>query len=105
MILSGMVASGGYEVVGEATTGRDAVRRFVELRPHIVIMDLILPGLNGIEATREIRRVDPSARILICSAVAQDALVADVMAAGARAFIEKPPCPAHLLRTLAQLDS
>jgi two-component system chemotaxis response regulator CheY len=98
-----MVARGGYEVVGDASTGEEAVRNFALLRPDIVIMDLVMPGMNGIEATRRIRALDPAARIIICSAITQEPLVAEVLAAGAGAFLEKPPTRSMLLETLATM--
>jgi two-component system chemotaxis response regulator CheY len=103
MLLAGMVARGGHEVVGEASTGEEAVRHFALLRPDIVIMDLVMPGMNGIEATRRIRALDPTARIIICSAITQEPLVAEVLAAGAGAFLEKPPTRSALLETLATM--
>ena len=105
MIFAGMIQDEGYEVIGEATSGDEAVREFALLRPRIVIMDLVLPGINGIEATRRIRRLDRAARILICSANAQECLVDEVLAAGASAFLEKPPVKGRLLQTLATLHS
>ena len=97
-ILSG---TGGYEVVGEASNGREAVERFVELEPDLVTMDIVMPELDGIEATREILDRDPSATIIMCSALGQEALVIESIAAGARDFIVKPFTPEKVLRKLA----
>jgi len=103
MVIAGMLLNEGYEVIGEATSGEEAVREFALLRPRIIILDLILPGMNGIAATRRIRELDQSVRILVVSAVTQDAMVDDVMAAGANAFLEKPPVRERLLKTLFKL--
>jgi two-component system chemotaxis response regulator CheY len=95
-----ILSQGGYDVVGEAETGVDAVRRFGELRPDIVTMEVILPDLGGIEAVRQIMRLDPEARIVMCSAMAQQDLVAEAFEAGARDFVVKPFQPSRLLEAV-----
>ena len=67
----------GYEVVGEATTGAEAVDRYKELRPDFVTLDVVMPNIGGIDAVREIVNFDPDARILMCSALGQQALMAE----------------------------
>lgn len=82
--------SGKYDIVGEATNGQEAVDRFKELLPDIVTMDIVMPIKDGIEATREILQHDPKARVVMCSAVGQEPLVIESIAAGAKDFIVKP---------------
>ena len=86
-ILSG---SGEFEIAGEASNGREAVEKYAELQPDLVTMDIVMPELDGIEATREILSRNPSATIIMCSALGQEALVIESIAAGARDFIVKP---------------
>jgi two-component system, chemotaxis family, chemotaxis protein CheY len=105
MLIGGIVARDGYDVIGDACTGDEAVNTFDRLRPDIVIMDLVMPGLNGIEATRRIRELDPDAHIIICSAVNQRPIVDEVLAAGAFAYLEKPPPRSLLLETLASASA
>ena len=90
MIAQILEKSGDFEVVGYATTGAEALQRYQELGPHLVTMDIIMPGMDGIEATRAIIQHDPDAVIVMCSALGQEALVIESLAAGARDFIVKP---------------
>ena len=80
----------GYEVAGEAANGNEAVLKYQELRPDVTTMDITMPEMDGITAVREIRKVDPNARIIMCSAMGQQAMVLDAIQAGARDFIVKP---------------
>ena len=102
-MLRGIVASGGYEVIGEAGDGRAAVEMYATLRPDLVIMDMVMPEMSGVDAVREIRALDPSARIVMCSAMGQQALVTDALAAGARGFITKPFTASRVLEALVDL--
>ena len=80
----------GFEVVGEASTGVEAVQRFQELNPDLTTMDIVMPYKNGIEATREIVAAHPQALVLMCSALGQEALVLEALEAGAADFVVKP---------------
>jgi two-component system chemotaxis response regulator CheY len=87
----------GFDVLGEARTGAQAVAMFKELKPDLVTMDIVMPDMSGIDAVREICSVDPDARILVCSAIAQQPVVAEAMRAGAREFVAKPFRPSNVL--------
>ena len=80
----------GFEVVGEAANGLEAVEKFRELRPDLTTMDIVMPFKSGIEATREIIKGDPRAVIVMCSALGQESLVMEAIEAGASDFIVKP---------------
>lgn len=98
MIAQILEQSDDFEVVGYATTGAEALERYRELEPHLVTMDIIMPEMDGIEATRAIIQQDPDAVIVMCSALGQEALVIESLAAGARDFIVKPFTPEKVLR-------
>ena len=97
--------TGRFQVVGEAANGREAVRKYSELKPGLVTMDIVMPELDGIEATREILRTDPKATIVMCSALGQEALVIESIAAGARDFIVKPFTPEKVIRVVDSVTS
>ncbi len=90
MIAQILQKSGDFEVVGYATTGAEALERYRKLEPHLVTMDIIMPEMDGIEATRAIMQHDSDAVIVMCSALGQESLVIESLAAGARDFIVKP---------------
>jgi two-component system chemotaxis response regulator CheY len=95
-----ILEQGGFEIVGEAETGREAVEKYQILRPDLVTMDIVMRELGGLDAVRAIKEFDPKARILVCSAMAQQRLVAEVLAAGATSFVVKPFQPSHLLEAV-----
>lgn len=79
-----------YEVAGEAENGKEAIKRYQELQPDVVMMDLTMPEMNGIEAIKEILNIDPSAVILVCSASNQQDMIQDALTAGAKGYLTKP---------------
>lgn len=79
----------GYEVV-EAGNGKEAVDRYGAERPAVVLMDITMPEMDGIEALKRIRAADPNARVIMCSAMGQQAMVIDAIQAGAKDFVVKP---------------
>src|SRR5580700_1011511 len=80
----------GYRVVGEARNGLEAVSRYAALKPALVTMDIVMPEMTGIEAVKRIIAESPGARIIMCSAMGQQPLVAEAIQAGARDFVIKP---------------
>jgi len=99
MLIREILSAEGY-VVHEAVNGRDAVEKFVEVRPDLVTMDLTMPQMDGITALSRIRELDPSARVVIVTAQsAADAVIA-TFDAGALDFITKPFQPAKLVETV-----
>ena len=90
MMLKDILTKGGHEVIGEAENGLKAVDRYKELSPELVLMDITMPEMDGIGAVRQIRAIDPNAKIIMCSAMGQQAMVLESIQAGARDFIVKP---------------
>jgi two-component system chemotaxis response regulator CheY len=93
----------GFEVVAEAGDGVEAVEMFKEHQPDIVTMDIVMPKKSGIEAVKNIVTLDPGARIVMCSALGQEALVMEALKAGAKDFIVKPFKPDVVVATLRKI--
>jgi len=90
MMIKEILTKNGYNVIGEAQDGAQAVEKYKELRPDLVTMDITMPEMDGIHALKEIRAFDPNARVIMCSAMGQQAMVIDAIQAGAKDFIVKP---------------
>jgi two-component system chemotaxis response regulator CheY len=90
MMIRDILVKNGFEVVGEASNGVEAVVRYKELTPDLVTMDITMPEMDGIAAVKQIRALDPNARVIMCSAMGQQAMVMDAIQAGASDFIVKP---------------
>ena len=90
MMIKDILTKNGFEVVGEAADGLQAVEKYNELRPDLVTMDITMPEMDGIAALKEIKKTSPNATIIMCSAMGQQAMVIDAIQAGAKDFIVKP---------------
>jgi two-component system chemotaxis response regulator CheY len=102
MLQKEVLTEGGYQIVGEAADGREAVQKYRDLAPDAVILDITMPGMNGLAALQEILALDPGARVLICSAVGQQSVIVEAIQAGARDFVVKPFKPQRLAAALAR---
>jgi two-component system, chemotaxis family, chemotaxis protein CheY len=89
-LLRQLLTSNGHEVVAEAANGEEAVRKYQEVQPELVTMDITMPDMDGIEGVRRILQMDPQARVIMCSAMGQQAMVVEAIKAGAKDFIVKP---------------
>jgi two-component system chemotaxis response regulator CheY len=90
MMIKEILTKNGFVVVGEASDGVQAVDKYKELKPDLVTMDITMPEMDGIQALKEIRKLDNAAKVIMCSAMGQQAMVIDAIQAGARDFIVKP---------------
>ncbi len=90
MMLKDILVKNGYDVIGEAKTGKEAIELYQKLKPDLTTMDITMPEMNGIEAVKAIMKLDAGARIIMCSAMGQQAMVIDAIQAGAKDFIVKP---------------
>ena len=102
-MIADILSSAGYEVVGEAETGAQAVQKYRQLKPDLVTMDIVMPDMGGIDAVREICKDDPDAKILMCSAMGQQALVVEAIQAGAKDFVVKPFQPSRVLEAVQRV--
>jgi two-component system chemotaxis response regulator CheY len=101
-MLSDALSSGGHEVVGEASNGNEAVLRFQELRPELTTLDITMPEKDGLQALREILSFDPTARVVMCSALGQESKVLESIKAGAKDFVVKPFQPQRVLEAVGK---
>lgn len=90
MMLKDILTKNGYEVVGEAENGAKAVEKYKEVTPDLVTMDITMPEMDGISALKNIRSIDSNAKVVMCSAMGQQAMVIEAIQAGAKDFIVKP---------------
>jgi len=102
MMLKDILVKNGYEVVGEVSNGAEAVATYKEMKPDIVTMDITMPEMDGITAVKEIKKIDPKAKIVMVSAMGQQALVIEAIKAGALDFIVKPFQPDRVLDALSK---
>ena len=90
LVLRRILTQAGHTIMGEAKDGEEAVRMYADLRPDCMTLDIVMPKMNGIEAVKEIMSFDPTAKIIMVTALGQEAFVLDAIKSGAREFIIKP---------------
>ena len=90
MMIKDILTMFGYNVVGESENGKVAVDKYTELKPDLVLMDITMPEMDGIESLKAIRAKDPNACVIMCSAMGQQAMVIEAIQSGAKDFIVKP---------------
>ncbi len=99
-VLRDILEKSGFRVVAEASNGEEAIRHYQEKRPDAVLMDITMPGMDGLTALKRIREIDPGARVIICSALGQQKLIMQAIQLGARDFIVKPFQPQRVVAAL-----
>jgi two-component system chemotaxis response regulator CheY len=99
-LLTDALTNGGHEVVGEAGNGVEAVARWQELRPELTTLDITMPEKDGLSALAEIMAIDPSAKIIMCSALGQEGKVLEAVKLGAKDFVVKPFQPPRVLEAV-----
>ncbi|AKO93830.1 two-component system response regulator [Priestia filamentosa] len=90
MMIKDILTKNDYEVVAEAADGLQAIEQYKEHKPDLVTMDITMPEMDGIHSLKEIKKVNPTAKVIMCSAMGQQAMVIDAIQAGAKDFIVKP---------------
>lgn len=103
MSIKNMLVRNGYEVIGEAENGKEAVRKYKELKPDVVTLDITMPEMDGLEALRQIKSYDPKANVIIVSAMGQQAMILEAISGGAKSFLVKPFNENHVIKTLRAL--
>jgi two-component system chemotaxis response regulator CheY len=99
-LLTDALTSGGHEVVGEAGNGNEAVAQWQELRPELTTLDITMPEKDGLQALSEIMAIDPSAKVIMCSALGQEGKVLEAVRLGAKDFVVKPFQPPRVLEAV-----
>ena len=99
-LLTDALTSGGHEIVGEAGNGAEAVEQWQALKPDLTTLDITMPEKDGLQALSEIMSLDPSAKVIMCSALGQEAKVLEAVKLGAKDFVVKPFQPPRVLEAV-----
>lgn len=102
-MIKNILTKNGFDVVDEAENGAEAIEKYKKIRPGLIIMDIIMPEIDGIQATREIKKLNPDAKIIMCSAVGQRGMMDEAIQAGAEDFIVKPFEAARLIEAVKKM--
>lgn len=103
LMLKTLLQNNQYEVVAEAANGKEAVEMYAAHKPDLVTMDITMPDMDGITAVKEIIKIDPNAKIIMCSAMGQVDKVKAAVLSGAKSFLVKPLQPERVLATVKQV--
>ena len=102
-VIKDTLSKGGYTDLHEAEDSAMAVEKYNELKPNLVLMDITMPNMDGLEALKAIRAADPNANVVMCSAMGQETMVIDAIRSGAKDFIVKPFKPERVLKTVTSI--
>ena len=102
-VIKDTLSKAGYTEIFEAEDGAMAVEKYNELKPDLVLMDITMPNMDGLEALKAIRGSDPNANVVMCSAMGQESMVMDAVRSGAKDFIVKPFKPDRVLKTVSTI--
>ncbi len=105
MMIKDILTKSGYEIAGEAENGKVAIEKYQETKPDLVLMDITMPEMSGVQALKEIRQIDPKAKIVMVSAMGQEAMVKEAIVSGAKSFIDKPYKEEQVIQTLLKIGS
>lgn len=98
--LSLILEKNGFEAVGEAENGQAGIKKYIELKPDLVTMDITMPVMDGITALKELKKIDPQVKVVMVSAMGQEAYVREAVIQGARSFIVKPFTETQVIKVL-----
>ncbi|MCI8869063.1 MAG: response regulator [Lawsonibacter sp.] len=100
IMIKDTLSKNGYTELFEAVDGADAVQKYAEISPDLVVMDITMPNMDGLQALKEIRAKDGNAKVIMCSAMGQEGMVVDAVKSGARDFIVKPFKPDRIVQAV-----
>lgn len=101
MMIKDALVKNGYSDLYEASDGAEAVSKYSEVKPDLVIMDITMPNMDGLAALKAIKQIDANANVVMCSAMGQEAMVIDAIKSGAKDFIVKPFKPERIMKTVS----
>ncbi|MEG0286093.1 MULTISPECIES: response regulator [Vagococcus] len=104
MKLKDLLEKNGYEVIGEAQNGVEAIEKYKAIKPDVILMDIIMPEMDGIEAIKRIKKMDSEAKIIVCSAMGQQSIVMEAIHEGAIDFIVKPFNANRVIQALEKIE-
>ena len=104
MSIQQMLENTEHIVVGQAMDGEDAVEKFSALKPDVVLLDITMPKMDGIEALKQMKVIEPNARVIICSAIGQQDMITKAIECGAETFIVKPFMKERLLQAIDKVS-
>ena len=103
MMLKDILTKNGYNVAGEAENGLKAIDKYRELKPDLALMDITMPEMDGLQALKKIKAEWPDAKVVMCSAMGQQAMVIEAIQSGARDFIVKPFQPDRVIEAVRKV--
>lgn len=103
MSIRTMLEKNGFEIVGEAADGAEAIEKYKLIKPDLVTMDITMPGMTGINALKGIMQFDTNAKVVMFSAMGQEAMIREAIMLGAKSFIVKPFTESHVIKALGQI--
>ncbi len=103
MALKNFLTAAGYEIAGEAVNGLDAIEKYKALKPDLVMLDTTMPEMDGVQALKEILKIDPEAKVLMCAVMGQQAMLIEAVTSGAKAFLMKPYSSQRILEEVEKI--
>ncbi|MDD3043113.1 MAG: response regulator [Methanosarcinaceae archaeon] len=103
MIIKDILLKNKHEVVAEGADGEEAIEKYKASKPEIILLDIVMPKMEGVEALQKILEIDPEAKVVMCSSIGQQSVVKDALKIGAKDFIVKPFESANVLEVIEKV--
>ena len=103
-ILKKIIKDTPHEVIGEASNGLECIEKYKELQPDLVIVDITMPEMDGLQALKELKKIDKSVKVIMCSAMGQQMMVMEAIQSGALDFIVKPFQPDRIIDAIHRVS-
>lgn len=103
MMIKDILTKHSYEIAGEASNGAEALEKYESFKPDMVILDITMPNMDGLQTLIGLKKIDPDAKVIMCSAMGQEAMVIDAIEAGALDFIVKPFQAERIIKAIQKI--